>query len=98
MKLSMDDLMRYAPSRDIPVEPLSSDETERIRVMTMKKIQKPGKTGRKPLRVALTAASSAARPLQPMSLTGLAYSRSLGRTPPRRNPTRYTMIPPWEHR
>ena len=37
MKLSMDDLMRYAPSRDIPVEPLSSDETERIRVMTMKK-------------------------------------------------------------
>lgn len=38
MKLSMDDLMRYAPSRDIPVEPLSSDETERIRVMTMKKI------------------------------------------------------------
>lgn len=59
MKLSMDDLMRYAPSRDIPVEPLSSDETERIRVMTMKKIQKPGKTGRKPLRVALTAASAA---------------------------------------
>ena len=95
MKLSMDDLMRYAPSRDIPVEPLSPDETERIRVMTMKKIQKPGKTGRKPLRVALTAASAA---LQPMSLTGLAYSRSLGRTPPRRNPTRYTMIPPWKHR
>lgn len=27
--------------------------------MTMKKIQKPGKTGRKPLRVALTAASAA---------------------------------------
>ena len=59
MKLSMDDLMGYAPSRDIPVTPLSSDEIERIRVMTMKKIPQSHKTGRKPLRVALTAAAAA---------------------------------------
>ncbi len=61
MKLNLDTVLRHGEPQAYDLPPLSPDEMERIRALTMKKIQaSPSIRGKRPVRIALVAAVAAA--------------------------------------
>lgn len=60
MKTTWDELMRYAPERDIPLPPMQDGEGARILNQTMEKIKKAKKKPVRPVRTVLIAAAVAA--------------------------------------
>lgn len=60
MKMSWDDLMRYAPEREYPLAPLQPDEAARIVEQTMQKAGIKTKKTARPIRAAALAAAIAA--------------------------------------
>lgn len=60
MKMTWDELMRYAPEKEYPLPALERGEQERILNKTMKKLEKTKKRPARPVRTALLAAAIAA--------------------------------------
>lgn len=60
MKMTWDELMRYAPEKEYPLPALERGEQERILNKTMKKLEKTKKRPARPVRTALLAATIAA--------------------------------------
>ena len=60
MKMTWDELMRYAPEKEYPLPALERGEQERILNKTMKKLEKTRKRPARPVRTVLLAAAIAA--------------------------------------